>query len=153
VESRPTLDLPNVAAQDAAAETMKENQMASNANKARLRMWTRALKSGQYAQGKGVMRGVDGYCCLGVAMDIAFANGCQPTDTDNWGASSQLPYNVADWYGLPRGDQSDPRLYTVGADRTRPLGRQRASGLNDSKVPFSDIADRIIYTYELDGDS
>jgi hypothetical protein len=131
---------------------MKENQMASNApNKDRLRMWTRALKSEQYAQGKGEMRGKTGYCCLGVAMDIAFANGCEPTGYDNWGTTSQLPDRVADWYGLPRGDQSDPRLYAVGADRTRALGRQRASSLNDSKVPFSNIADQIIYTYQLDG--
>jgi hypothetical protein len=158
VVRRPTLDVRNLAAEAAAAETMKENDMASydtstNAptpNKDRLRMWTRALKSGQYRQGKGEMRMDGHYCCLGVAMDIAFANGCKPTDTDNWGATSQMPDNVADWYGLSRGDGSDPRLAEVG---THVRGRARASSLNDAKAPFSDIADRIIYAYRLDVDN
>lgn len=123
-------------------------------NKDRLRMWTRALKSGQYAQGDGYMRSNSGYCCLGVAMDIAFANGCEPTGTDNWGVTSQMPDNVADWYGLPRGDRSDPRLLEVGGFRDLSLqSRLRASTLNDAPVPFSDIADRIIYTYMLDEDN
>lgn len=120
-------------------------------NKERMRMWTRALKSGQYKQGKGSMRAYGGgYCCLGVAMDIAFANGCEVTGVENWGTTSSLPPKVAEWYGLPTGDRSDPRLVEVGA--LKGIRFQRASVLNDSKVPFGIIADQIIYTYDLNID-
>lgn len=120
-------------------------------NKERMWMWTRALKSGQYKQGQGSMRDSGGgYCCLGVAMDIAFANGCEVTGVENWGVTSSLPPKVAEWYGLPTGDRSDPRLVEVGALKS--IRFQRASVLNDSKVPFGIIADQIIYTYDLNID-
>lgn len=39
-------------------------------NKADIRKWTRALRSGKYYQGTGRLQRDDGYCCLGVACDI-----------------------------------------------------------------------------------
>lgn len=43
--------------------------------------WTKALRSGEYEQGKGVLRRVgvkkDTYCCLGVAADLLVKNGHQ----------------------------------------------------------------------------
>lgn len=118
--------------------------MASNIkpNKDRLRMWARALKSGQYQQGKGYMRTNDGkYCCLGVAMDLALANGCPVTGMENWGKSAHLPESVVAWYGL-----KSQRVYLqspVAPDRD-------AADLNDTAVSFPKIADRIIYTFGLD---
>ena len=124
----------------------------SSPNKPRLRMWARALKSGQYQQGKGFMRTNNGkYCCLGVAMDIALANGCEVTATENWGRTSVMPPKVAEWYGLPTGNGSDPRLDEVNALKND-YARMRASTLNDMPVSFGIIADRIIYTFDLDID-
>jgi hypothetical protein len=123
-------------------------------NKDRMRMWTRALKSGQYEQGKGFMRTSDNkYCCLGVAIDLALANGCKKTGAEDWGKTSRLPDAVAEWYGLPTGDQSDPRLLEVGSVLPRDkYSLPQASRLNDKEVPFPQIADRIIYTFQLDQD-
>ena len=32
--------------------------------------WVKALKSGEYAQGKGCLKDMDTYCCLGVLCEI-----------------------------------------------------------------------------------
>lgn len=35
------------------------------------KMWVKALRSGKYKQGKGMLKSKDGeYCCLGVACDL-----------------------------------------------------------------------------------
>lgn len=119
-------------------------------NKENLRKWVRALRSGAYEQGKGYMRSNEGYCCLGVAMDIAFANGVKQTSEPNWGKSSTMPAAVGDWYGIQRSNgHNDPVLRAVGGG---PETEQMASSLNDADVPFGVIADRIVYTYGLDSD-
>lgn len=33
-------------------------------------LWIEALKSGRYKQGKGALRSINGYCCLGVLADL-----------------------------------------------------------------------------------
>lgn len=117
-------------------------------NKPRLRMWARALKSGQYQQGNRHMRRNGRYCCLGVAMDLAIANGCQVDGWINWGETSAMPQSVCDWYGLDWGGNGG-NASVAGPDG----GRGRSlSDLNDSNVPFDSIADRIIHTFGLDID-
>jgi hypothetical protein len=124
--------------------------MATHApNKERLRQWVRALKSGAYEQGAGYMRTQDNkYCCLGVAIDIALANGCQVNGNIAWGKTADMPQAVGEWYGIQRSTgHNDPELVTPGGV----LGRSAAS-LNDNGVPFAVIADRIVHTFGLDSD-
>lgn len=115
-------------------------------NKDRLRMWVRALKSGQYQQGRGYMKTEDNkYCCLGVAMDIAFANGVTTPGHVNWGKTASMPDAVSDFYGLEKGLGGNAKLKSP----EEAYGTAAAS-LNDFLVPFNDIADRIVYTFRLD---
>ena len=115
-------------------------------NKKNLRMWVRALRSGAYEQGKGHMAKDGKYCCLGVAQDIAIANGVK-AEFDP-GKTSVMPAAVCEWLGL--GNAVDPELVEVGTQRWR--GGLHASSLNDNGVSFAEIANRIEYTFELDGD-
>lgn len=39
------------------------------------REWIRALRSGEYVQGRGALRKDDSFCCLGVVCDIAVKHG------------------------------------------------------------------------------
>lgn len=49
--------------------------------------WVKALRSGRYKQGKGVLRSPDDqYCCLGVGLDLL--------DSDKWTKSAQAPGNM-----------------------------------------------------------
>ncbi len=115
-------------------------------NKANLRRWVRALRSGAYQQGSSYMRTADNkYCCLGVAMDLAIANGVQCTSPD-WGQTASVPEAVNAWFGVqgqPHG--LNQRLDGLSVEGTVPS----PSNLNDHNVPFSVIADRIESTYGL----
>lgn len=124
--------------------------MATHApNKERLRQWVRALKSGAYEQGAGYMRRDNKYCCLGVAIDIALANGCQVNGDVAWGKTSTMPQAVGEWYGIQRSNgHNDPELLAPG----EVVGRTTAASLNDDRVPFGVIADRIVHTFGLDSD-
>lgn len=105
-------------------------------NRERVALLVAALRSGEYAKATGKLHrtGTDGYpegwCCLGVASDVANRNGldlrrepsllygsCEAFD----GEVAYLPESVADWYGF----ESNPLLKT-------PAGRDSASSLNDT---------------------
>lgn len=69
--------------------------------------WVAALRSGNYRQGMGQLCSDDGYCCLGVACDVAVKSGLpikvetsadQTTSYD--GSSCLLPLSVMGWLGL-----------------------------------------------------
>jgi hypothetical protein len=69
--------------------------------------WVAALRSGDYAQGSGLLRTSDNkFCCLGVLCDLAVKSGvsveCRQTDGyyvyDN--AHGALPTSVVNWAGL-----------------------------------------------------
>jgi hypothetical protein len=50
--------------------------------------WIEALRSGEYRQGKGVLRdSVDRFCCLGVLCDVVSKSG--------WGAAHDVDTSVA----------------------------------------------------------
>lgn len=113
---------------------MADIQNTENAQK-----WIDALRSGEYQQAKGSLRKPEGFCCLGVACDVAINNGVQIEvrevispfagpmfvygDEDSW-----LPQEVKDWLGWPEDGLS------LESD---------LAGFNDNGVPFSEIADRI----------
>lgn len=106
-------------------------------NKANLRRWVQALRSGAYEQGKIFMRKDNKYCCLGVAMDLAIANGvvCNP----DWGKTSITPAAVEKWFGTNL--NREVRLASGGINNP--------ANLNDNGTSFTDIADAIERTYNL----
>ena len=116
--------------------------------------WIEALRSGDYQQGGGRLRGGnDQFCCLGVLCDIA-ANSegvdvrvtqvelDQPCDCEMCekgpdylynGCDGYLPIEVVNWSGL---GYVNPEV-TVGGDR------RTLSYLNDGGYTFGQIAELI----------
>ncbi|WP_407543741.1 hypothetical protein Q0M94_28465 (plasmid) [Deinococcus radiomollis] len=115
-------------------------------------LWTAALRSGEYQQGRMVMHSPDGkFCCLGVLCDVyAEETGLTWGKVTNQGSGDQgleflgdvnyPPPAVRAWAGLT---SSDPRLLVPGDHVTRQI-----SELNDGleprlPLPFAEIADLI----------
>ena len=102
--------------------------------------WVSALRSGEYEQGAGQLRGSDDkFCCLGVLCDLAEKAGivqARPFDNcwDYGGATGYTPAVVKDWAGLPGDGDGDGIL-----EIERTLAEMNDSG-NDG---FAAIADRI----------
>ena len=98
-------------------------------NKARIRMWVKALRSGKYKKGtKALHYPEDKYCCLGVACDVYLKRGHRLRA--DWGGHGHLPLEVKYWYGL---EDYDPAL-----------GGVPATVMNDQhRRTFKFIADRI----------
>lgn len=85
--------------------------------------WVKALRSGHYKQGKGRLKTVSGYCCLGVLADIQgelSEHGCFDLDNDKI---------LSD---------SDGRYHYMGQST-----QNGVANLNDSGFNFEVIADRI----------
>lgn len=120
------------------------------------RKWVEALRSGGFRQGQGALRSRDGrYCCLGVACDLAAAEGVVVVDDDESGYgrdarlvayvdpatgykdTAYLPEKVRDWLGLvdERG-----RLKATAQEG---VDRDALSSLNDSGATFERIANII----------
>ena len=94
--------------------------------------WVKALRSGHYEQGVGVLLDYDDdegrkrFCCLGVLCDIV--------NPDGWNQNTH-PFEADDEsYISPEG------LERVGL--TDEVQRELGS-MNDEKMPFADIADFI----------
>ncbi len=148
-------------------------------NKDRIRLFVAALRFGKYPQTSGVLHRVSstrdgqnpGFCCLGVACEVALENGLDLTK-DRFGRysvvevygkrreQSFLPDEVRDWFGF---DSNDPsllltaknerkfvwwRLFWQPKPRTVPSNTVRAVTANDLlKLSFSDMADAFERTY------
>lgn len=107
--------------------------------------WLEALRSGKFRQGTRMLRSreADEYCCLGVACEISglgkWENYHNLADTyvvsANDSATGVLPDAVRRWLGLKA---EDGRFTDSETGYPRWL-----VSLNDSGVPFSDIADLI----------
>lgn len=84
--------------------------------KAHRKLWVEALRSGNYAQARGVLKSANGFCCLGVACNVYLETEA-PTIDDKWVADESgawffyhtegrnngvLPDVVRDWLGLRR---------------------------------------------------
>lgn len=88
-------------------------------NQERVRLLVDALRSGQYQQAKGNLANEDGYCCLGVACEVARINGLPlemektPNIRQGWemfynDENLLLPTEVREWYGFERRDGAAP---------------------------------------------
>lgn len=77
-----------------------------------MRLWVEALRSGLYTQTNGKLSDGTDYCCLGVACEVAMANGVELDrvqfvdeggDIVTYsGERASLPQEVSEWLGLPR---------------------------------------------------
>lgn len=131
-------------------------------NTDKLKLWTDALRSGEYRQGRGNLASRDGdtvkYCCLGVACEVAIKDGLYLEVT--WGRESEtlgfvdldmkfydredlvLPRKVQEWLGVAG-------MTAVEVDSPDESGiRDSVIDLNDSEEwTFDDIAEALEHTY------
>ncbi len=110
--------------------------------------WLQALRSGDYLQGKQVLRQGNTFCCLGVLCDLYAKEQNKPWDTPHPdgvypydGAGALPPNEVMIWAGLPIGDPAasgnDPFVSADGEVENS------LASLNDKGVSFAKIADII----------
>jgi hypothetical protein len=125
-------------------------------NKERVQLLVDALRSGEFAQHAGSLRGPVGrkrsYCCLGVATEIALRNGLvvkkdPATDGRFGGQPWEQGYQimcppVADWYGF---DGGNPLL--VGVNAGEPSREVASTWNDDHHLGFKAIADAFERTY------
>ena len=103
-------------------------------------LWSKALRSKKYKQTKGALADQDGYCCLGVACDLAVKAGIIPapvkTGQKNYTLRFDnklitLPEKVRAWLGL-----------TTSVGRINDFSESLAA-LNDCGSTFEEIANII----------
>lgn len=126
-------------------------------DKENIAKWVRALRSGDYQQGRGALISYTNYqtlaqetrhCCLGVATEEAIKAGVElrregqgyTWDDGTGNGATQaglLPTPVAQWLGIT---EINPLL-----------GGHAATSLNDiSHLSFDDIADEIVDQYDIE---
>jgi len=111
-------------------------------NKERVALLVEALRDGSWVQGRERLRnGGDEYCCLGVACEVAIANGCVVTvgQHDNGfyvydGFSDFLPPSVREWYGFVSPDPAVGRL--------RPIGHQPENSIRLAATKANDLLNK-----------
>lgn len=138
----------------------------------RIQLWEQELRNPELHQGVGRLAGIDDaekgiirYCCLGVACEIAIANGlvldraeqrgvvADMTVIEYDGERDHLPEAVVEWYGF---EDNNPRLCYI--DSENGLMWDTASNFNDNdaglddRLSFTEIADAIWRTYLQEGD-
>ena len=122
--------------------------------------WLTALRSGKYKQTRKILRGNEGFCCLGVLCDIYSKETDNPWETRVWtdcnygyeyvnvdeseaskcdflyfyGEEEYLPQTVVEWAELKNNNPD-----VVDSDDTT----ISISRLNDNGVSFQEIADII----------
>ena len=105
--------------------------------------WIAALRSGEYDQGRTVLRSGDAFCCLGVACDISslgewgrWKDGAPVYKTKKETHMRELPLAVQDWLGL----RTEKGQFVLGGDGE---GTISLANLNDTGFTFEQIADLI----------
>lgn len=156
-------------------------------NQERLQLFLDALRSGEFVQGTGNLREEPcdsdchhaheerlplRYCCLGVATEVAIANGCAGVrwnadeetfqylgwrigrsgdESEHWADENcSLPPQVQEWFGF---DASDPVLTEESRPGINGLLTHRAIWWNDDRrVSFTTIADLFEARYKKEVD-
>jgi hypothetical protein len=119
--------------------------------------WIDALRSGDYEQGSEKLRGVNGYCCLGVLCDIyarehdtqwefrgydELSDETNPHPMDYWYFDEQsefLPKSVMDWAGLKVPNPS-VRIDVEDNDEDNWYFQDEIANVNDSGYTFMDLS-------------
>lgn len=135
--------------------------------------WVKELRSGKYRQGAGELHHMGypnspvetnrepRFCCLGILCEMAVEAGAVSAETDSvsrvmfYGVQREtayLPIEVIDWAGLryeghrqyTHSEIEEPRGFlTQGTRENGYRDSKSLSGMNDSGVPFDEIADTI----------
>lgn len=138
--------------------------MSVKPNKANIGKWVHALRSGEFTQGNGrlckIETLVDGreekyFCCLGVACELALADGVYMTKiiSENIvfydGSPGTLPLQVRSWLGI---QLDDPRVTLSPNGVDYPI-KYSLTHVNDGlRLAFAQIADAIEAEYLSDDD-
>jgi len=129
--------------------------------------WVADLRSGEYAQGMGYLCKTDeGFCCLGVLSEQAVRKGAATkqvgvdlakyfANDNSMGEVSSLGKGIATWAGVTYIDEGKEVVTAYGKlpFKLRPGidgyggGFTYLDDLNDSGMPFSQIADLIEFWY------
>jgi hypothetical protein len=124
--------------------------------------WLAALRSGEYKQGKGYLKEIDGatgearYCCLGVLCDLAVKDGLDLPNRNPLRASGKngvgyqtygpaftvLPYEVEEWADMPDVNPRVP-LPAARGRATYTLAELNDGNGNLAPRTFEEIADII----------
>lgn len=131
-------------------------------NKERIRLLVDALRSGNYQQGNAVLgyrdygAGTDRFCCLGVATEVAIANGCLLTRVDGVsnGKRAFIYEDGGEEHSITRGIYLHPVVQEFyGFDTYNPrLNAGHAADLNDVQGwDFNQIAQAFEDTFLADG--
>jgi len=125
-------------------------------NKERVQLLVGALRSDEFPQGQGYLQIAQGYCCLGVATEVALRNGLNLDPREAWwidGPNSPDPrqflhLQVQQWYGFI---DDDPMLklghQCGGPEDCECRDEITAAEANDDGFTFSVIADAFERTY------
>lgn len=111
--------------------------MGKSMNKDIADKWVEALRSGKYKQGRGLLKGEVGFCCLGVLCDISNLSTSERDDMNlntYCGKVNTLPSTVMKWAGI----NINRTTYRLDS-----LAR-----LNDEGESFDEIANLIERTWE-----
>lgn len=110
--------------------------------------WVEALRSGKYAQTRSVLQNRKGFCCLGVAADVANENGvkvvkAKGTDQLRGSLLSSSQLNTLNWLGLRTSSSLSKTIAMIDC-RDLSLSESGLMLLNDGfRYSFEQIADFI----------
>lgn len=109
-----------------------------------------ALRSGEFDQIKRKLHTKYGYCCLGVACELAVREGVIPPGVPDEANiyyyeenSSSLPWSVQRWLGFSTGTGAFWDSSYDGGYPIPQLGAESLAALNDAGWTFEKIADLI----------
>lgn len=122
--------------------------------------WVEALRSGEYSQTRGVLHDKDGFCCLGVACDLAGKSGLKLDVISEYdleendityeyysydGIRTVLPLRVQEWLGI----SSDMGSFLLPIPARSGEHNCSLTGANDEiKLTFTQIADLVEWFQE-----
>ena len=113
--------------------------------------WVEALRSGQFKQGKGVLKNQAGYCCLGVLCEISGLGKFETSYNDHYNcfvfreadgpkACNYLPPQVQAWAGLRNHNPAIPSKVDTPA--------AQLAKMNDDGATFDELATLIDANWE-----
>jgi len=109
-------------------------------NISHMKLWLKALRSGEFRQAQNQLRDDRKFCCLGVACEVFR----RTTGLGRWRAGVFIIDDFRESSTLP-----GPVQIWLGIRKTNPLLEypDTAASLNDSGVPFSEIANSLERVY------
>lgn len=101
------------------------------------RKWIEALRSGKYKQGRALLCGAEGYCCLGIACEVLESPRTVVGRVTSFRGHDAFPHRT----DAERLKLRSTSGLIVGGPMLR--GKDWLAGANDEGATFSEIADFI----------